>query len=123
MPRKSSKSSSINSPARRSSWPPGKRRLQELAAEALTDTYNESEQRAGFFTMIEEHLKLPFETEILGVTVSVQRVDLTLGDEIVAICRRGGKHRTIPILDLPLPDPPPAGAEWIEAYRYWTRGM
>jgi len=28
---------------------------------------NESEQRCGLFTMIENHLALPFETELLGV--------------------------------------------------------
>ena len=26
-----------------------------------------------------------------------------------------------PILNLPLPSPPPTGWEWIEAYRYWAR--
>ena len=72
--------------------------------------------------MIEEHLTLPFETEILGVTVSVERVDLTLAEEIVAICHRSGKRQSIPILDLPLPNAPPDGAEWIEAYRYRVRG-
>jgi hypothetical protein len=25
------------------------------------------------------------------------------------------------ILDLPLPQPPPGGAEWIGAYRHWAR--
>jgi hypothetical protein len=39
---------------------------------------------------------------------------------IGAVCRRGGAHQTLSILDLPLPKPPPAGAEWIEAYRSWT---
>ena len=28
----------------------------------------------------------------------------------------------IPILDLPLPTPPPEGAQWIEAYRRWAKG-
>lgn len=60
---------------------------------------------------------------MLGVTVSVKRIDLTPGDEIVAICRRGGKRLSFPILDLPLPKVPPAGAEWIEAYRLWTKGV
>ena len=73
--------------------------------------------------MIEEHLTLPFETEILGVTVSVERVDLTLAEEIMAICRRSGKRQSIPILDLPLlPNARPDGAERIEAYRYRMRG-
>jgi hypothetical protein len=87
-----------NSPARRSSWPPGKRRLRELAEQALIDTNNESEKLTSFFTMIEDHLELPFETEILGVTVNVQHIDLTRRDEIVAICRRG-MDRGISLLD------------------------
>jgi hypothetical protein len=53
------------------------------------------------------------------VTVSVEQIDLTIADEIVAICRRDRKRRSIPILYLP----PPAGAEWIEAYRLWSKGM
>jgi hypothetical protein len=30
-------------------------------------------------------------------------------------------YNDIPILDLPLPTPPPGGAEWIEAYRHWLK--
>ncbi|MCA1672630.1 MAG: hypothetical protein LC799_10650 [Actinobacteria bacterium] len=30
-------------------------------------------------------------------------------------------RQVISILDLPLPTPPPEGAEWIDAYRYWLR--
>ena len=41
--------------------------------------------------------------------------------EIIAICRCDTHKQTIPILDLPLPAPPPDGAEWIEAYRRWSR--
>lgn len=73
--------------------------------------------------MIEENVTLPFETEILGVLVTVDRLDLTDADEIVAICRRGKTRQRVPILELPLPTPRPVGAEWIEAYRLWTRGM
>jgi hypothetical protein len=43
--------------------------------------------------------------------------NLTTGNEIVAICRRDNHKQTIAILELPLPDPAPDGAEWIEAYR------
>jgi hypothetical protein len=59
---------------------------------------------------------------VLGVAVTVERIDLTPSDEIVAICRRGTSRQAITILDLPLPAPPPAGAEWIEAYRRWAQG-
>jgi hypothetical protein len=27
-----------------------------------------------------------------------------------------------PVVDLPLPKPPPEGFEWIEAYRFYQRG-
>lgn len=69
--------------------------------------------------MIEEHLRVPFETQVLGVSVTVERVDMADDEEIVAICRRGRSRQTVPILDLPLPKRLPAGAEWIEAYRRW----
>ena len=72
--------------------------------------------------MIENNLALPFETTVLGVPVTVERVDLTQRDEIVAVCRRARVRQTVPIIDLPLPAPSPAGAEWIDAYRHWLRG-
>jgi hypothetical protein len=100
-----------------------KRRLDELVEEAIIDAYGDAEQRVGFLTMLEEHLACPFMTTLLGTPVRVTRVDLNKADEIVAICRRGQQRQLIPILDLPLPDPPPAGWEWIEAYRHWARGQ
>jgi hypothetical protein len=99
-----------------------KRRLDELVEEAIIDAYGESEQCVGLLTMLEEHLAVPFATEILGTSVRVERVDLNDADEIVAICRRGKQRQKIPILDLPLPSPPPPGWEWIAAYRHWARG-
>jgi len=91
-------------------------------AEATVDAYGDSEQRVGFQAMLEESLVLPFETDVLGVRVTVERIDLTDAEEIVAICRRGRDRQAIPVLELPLPSPRPAGAEWIEAYRRWARG-
>jgi hypothetical protein len=92
-----------------------------LIEEATVDAYGEPEQLGGFYTMIDEHLAVPFETTLLGVSVTVNGVDLTEQDEIVAICARGRLRQAIPILDVVLPSPAPAGAEWIEAYRYWAR--
>ncbi|PZH16354.1 hypothetical protein C1I97_06785 [Streptomyces sp. NTH33] len=43
-----------------------------------------------------EHLAVPFKTVVLGVEVTIRKVDL-------------------------LPDPAPEGAEWIEAYRHGGR--
>jgi len=38
------------------------------------------------------------------------------------VCSRGKSQQPVPILDLALPDPPPEGAPWIEAFRRWVRG-
>jgi len=99
-----------------------KRRLNQLVEEAIIDAYGESEQRVGLLATLQLKLACPFVTEILGVSVRVDGVDVNDADEIVAICRRGRQRQLIPILNLPLPSPPPAGWEWIEAYRHWARG-
>ena len=93
--------------------------LDKLIEEATTDAYNESEQAGGFFALIEENLALPFVTQVLGQEVTVAKLDITKRDEIVAICARGKATQAIPILDLPMPNPRPEGAEWIDAYRRW----
>jgi hypothetical protein len=100
----------------------GKKRLEALVKEAIVDAYGESEQRVGFLCMLQQHLACPFTTEILGQAVRVDRIDWNDSEEIVAVCRRQRHRQLIPILNLPLPSPPPSGWEWIEAYRYWTRG-
>lgn len=97
-------------------------RLDALIEEAVVDAYTDAEQAGGLHAMIEQELDLPFETTVLGVMVSVKRVDINDNDEIVALCSRGRARQTIPILELPLPDPPPNGWAWIEAYRRWARG-
>ena len=99
-----------------------KARLKELIEQAIVDAYGEEEQVGGFFTMIEEYLALPFGVKVLGVDADVEKVEMTLDGQIVAICHRGKTRQKIPILDLPLPTPTPAGAEWIVAYRHWRRG-
>jgi hypothetical protein len=96
-----------------------KARLAAMVEEATVDCYNESEQLSGWFTMIEENLTVPFEVVVLGVTVTVEGVDITETDQIIAICLRGRHRQSIPILDLPLPTQSPDGWEWIEAYRMW----
>jgi hypothetical protein len=43
--------------------------LDVLITDATIDAYDESEQRMGFYTMIMDHLSVPFETTTLGVPV------------------------------------------------------
>jgi hypothetical protein len=95
--------------------------LDALIEEATVDAYDESEQTAGFYTMLEDHLAMPFSTEVLGMEVTVERIDMTDDEEIVAVCARGRSRQRIRIVDLPLPNPSPKGSEWIDAYRRWAR--
>ena len=60
-------------------------RLDELLAETVVDAIGESEQATGFYTMLENDLKLPFETQILGVTATVERVNGRLIPHIVPV--------------------------------------
>ena len=98
---------------------PGQAELDDLIAQATVDCYSEDEELTGFATMIGDNLAVPFETTVLGVTVTVWMIGYT-GSGIVAICTRGKHRQAIPILDLPLPGPPPQGTEWIAAYRRWA---
>jgi hypothetical protein len=90
--------------------------------DATGDAHDESEQTTGFSTMLEDHLAMPFKTDVLGMEVLVERLDITDDDRIVAVCARGPFRQRIPILERPLPDPPPEGAAWIQASRRWARG-
>jgi hypothetical protein len=93
--------------------------LEAMIEEATVDAYGDDEQLTGLFTMLEEHLAVPFTTTVLGMEVIVQKVDLTV-DSIVAVCSRGRHRQKIDLLDLPLPTPAPDGADWIDAYRHWA---
>lgn len=101
----------------------GKVKLAEMIEEATVDAYDEMEQATGWYTMFENHLSLPFATEVLGTAVTVTRIDLRDRGEIVAVCTRGRDRQAVLLVDLPLPSPKPAGAEWIEAYRIWLGGQ
>ena len=102
--------------------PTSSSRLERMISEAIVDCYNESEQAMGLFTMVEESLRLPFSTIVLGIQVNVQKVEFNDAREVVAVCSRGPEKQRIPLVDLSLPSPRPEGAEWIEAYRRWARG-
>jgi len=101
---------------------PSDAELDALVEQATVDAYDEYEQLASFHVVIEEHLAVPFRTTVLGVEVNVTKIDLLSGTGIAAVCSRGKHRQAIGILDLPLPIPPPGGAEWIGAYRRWATG-
>jgi len=43
-------------------------------------------------------------------------------NEIMAVCMSGGERRGIHVLDLPFADPPPLGAQSVEADRLYKQG-
>ena len=73
--------------------------LDEMIDEEIVDAYGESEQTVGFYTMLEDNLQVPFRTEMLGVEVTVERVEMRNDEQIVAVCRRGKSRQRVPILD------------------------
>ena len=80
-------------------------RLEELIEEATVDAYGESEQTGGFYTMMDDNLRLPFTTQILGVEVTVESIDMTDDDDIdyraaaaLAAARGRRVDRGVPVL-------------------------
>lgn len=99
---------------------PSKAELNAMVEEATIDCYDEEEQLTGLASMVEENLEVPFTTTLLGITVTVTGVTHT-SHGLVADCVLGRHRQAIHLLDLPLPEPSPNGAEWIAAYRHWAR--
>jgi hypothetical protein len=44
-----------------------KAKLEKLIEKAVVDAYTEEEQALGLLTMLQEHLALPFSTNVLGI--------------------------------------------------------
>jgi hypothetical protein len=80
-----------------------------MVAEATVDAYDDYEQLTAFHTVIDNHLALPFDTNVLGVTVTVATIQLRPSSGIVALCTRGRHRQAIGILDLPPPELVPEG--------------
>lgn len=90
-----------------------------MTEKATVDADGDDEQAPGFHAMIVDNLKIPFVTSVLGVEVTVERIGPGEGNSILAMCARSGIRQADRVLDLPLPEPPPAGTHRIEAYRHW----
>ena len=62
------------------------RKLVKMIEEATVDCYDELEQASGFYTMMEDHLAVPFTTQVLGVEVSVVGVEMDDHGSLKAEC-------------------------------------
>ena len=66
--------------------------LDALVAHATGRLLPRRRGAGGFAVLLEENLAVPFETTVLGVTVTVRKIDRTESG-IVAICVRGKTGR------------------------------
>ncbi len=96
--------------------------LDDLIEDAIVDAYDLEEQLMGFDCVLTDNVALPFDTTVLGVPVTVASIAQSRMGRIVARCVRGPHHQDIPLESLPIPNPPPGGAEWIAAYIKWAHG-
>jgi hypothetical protein len=62
-----------------------------MVEEATCDAHDEGEQRTGWCRMFDEHVELPFRTEVLGVEVTVSRIEER--GTAPARCRGAGTRR------------------------------
>jgi uncharacterized Zn finger protein len=96
-------------------------RLEALIEEATIDAHGEGQQAVGLYTMICEHLILPFKTKILGRDADVVDIEMDDDDRLLAVCKIGRRRQRIDLVNIDLPAKRPAGAAWIVAYRMWSR--
>ena len=72
--------------------------------------------------MSEGGLTLPLKAKVLGDLVEVVDLDganSSLRRGITALVRKGDREYSVGLAGLQFVDPDPAGAEWLEVYRYW----
>lgn len=96
--------------------------LDALIEEAIVDAHDREEQVMGFLGCLDEQVRVPFTTVVLGRTVTVTGFTDSADGAVVAVCKAGRATQRISVLNLPLPTPPPQGHEWIAAYRRWCTG-
>jgi hypothetical protein len=96
--------------------------LDALIDQAVVDAHDYEEQAMGFLGYLDEQVRVPFSTVVLGRTVMVTGFTDSADGSVVAVCKAGRATQHISLLNLPLPTPPPQGHEWIAAYRRWCTG-
>ena len=69
-------------------------------------------------TVVADRVQVPFSARVFDTDVIFEAVRED-GDRAVAICKTGRRKQKVSLLDLALPDPPPKGWEWIEAWKYF----
>jgi hypothetical protein len=95
--------------------------LGALLAAAMAGGDSSEDQLRRICRVLEDRIGLPFTTEVLGMLVSVDRLDVSEDGRIVAVCSRGAATQAIGLLELPLPASTAQPAEIVAAYRRWIQ--
>ncbi|MCL2424561.1 MAG: hypothetical protein FWD11_11835 [Micrococcales bacterium] len=92
--------------------------LKQLIDDITVDTYGDAERASSFHTAFDDHVELPTEAQIIGVTVTVHEFDIGGdGTTLTARCSRGTTEEWLSLVDLEFPADSPAA--WVHAaYRY-----
>ena len=94
----------------------------ERIEEIIVDAYGEDEQLSAFRQVFEDDARFPIPGRVVGAGVDVTAVEYD-GDErrgLVAVCRRGGEHYTVSLLDVQPVGPFTAETRLLlDAYRRW----
>lgn len=99
-----------------------KAKIARMIEEAIVDCHDEDEQHSALLDAVQDHVKCPTAALIIGEPVTLLGFDwYGSPGEIVARCERTGRIYEVNAIALEWPGPPPAGAEWVEAYRAWLR--
>jgi hypothetical protein len=104
--------------------PANEERLRDLLWEVTADCHDEEEQFWSIFhALAEDGLDFPLQAKLLGEPVEV--VDLDGGRSglrrgIVALVRKGDRESPVALAELEFVGLDPAGAEWLDMYRYWV---
>lgn len=95
--------------------------LQALIDKATVDTYDEYEERCGFFAMLEDHVVFPFKAKIIGKDVTVVGIELR-GREahIGLVVQQEGMYHVVDICDISIDPESVVGGAWIAAYKKWA---
>lgn len=100
-----------------------KRVLEKLIEEATVDCYNESEAATGLLTFLEDRIACPTAATVIGMPVTVLRLDLDEQEgTVIAVCRVKGRQEKIPIRLVVWANLTKSGTDAIDAYLMWSRG-
>lgn len=97
--------------------------LDNLIYEITADAHDTDEQLMGFENAFDEDASFPCPGTVIGEHVEILHISRADNrNELIATRQRSGRRYDLALLDIDLnPDPDPATARLLAAYRRWMR--